>query len=482
MSVLRTSEKCSGSKAGIGSKAVASPSGERIADREHAGVRQADDVAGERDVDRLAVGREQLHRAREPHVFAGAHVAHGHVALELAAAHAQERDAVAMARVHVRLNLEHEAGEAVVGRFDAVFLGVDARGRRRAHAHERVEEQLDAEVRHRAAEEHRRDVAAQHRVVVEARARAFEQLELIEELAVRALVDQRSDRRIARRRRFHRRALRTVLRALERVHLARFAVVHAAERLAVAQRPVHRVRADPEHVLQLVEQFERVARRAVHLVDEREQRDAARAADREQLARLRLDAFGGVDQHHGGVGGEQRAVGVFAEVLMARRVEQVHRVAAVRELQHRRGDRDAALALELHPVRRGRPRAAARRHLAGGDDRPAVQQQLLGERRLAGIGVRDDRERAPFGDFLADFHVKGPFDAERAATPSRRFALVRVLNDNDTRRSIPVRKPAVRAALADRRRDGDRNLHPGDVHRRQARARAARVPRRRSRR
>ena len=36
---------------------------------------------------------------------------HGHVALELAGANADERDAVAMLRVHVRLDLEDETGE-----------------------------------------------------------------------------------------------------------------------------------------------------------------------------------------------------------------------------------------------------------------------------------------------------------------------------------------------------------------------------------
>ena len=44
---------------------------------------------------------------------------------------------------------------------------------------------------------------------------------------------------------------------------------------------------------------------AVHLVDEGEDRDAAQAADLEELARLRLDALGGVDQHHGAVGGDR---------------------------------------------------------------------------------------------------------------------------------------------------------------------------------
>ena len=44
----------------------------------------------------------------------------------------------------------------------------------------------------------------------------------------------------------------------------------------------------------------------------------ARAADLEQLARLRLDALGRVEHHDHAVDGEQRAIGVFAEVLVAR--------------------------------------------------------------------------------------------------------------------------------------------------------------------
>ena len=51
--------------------------------------------------------------------------------------------------------------------------------------------------------------------------------------------------------------------------------------------------------------------------------NVAQAADLEQLARARLDALGGVDHHDGGIDRGQRAVGVFREVLVARRVEQV---------------------------------------------------------------------------------------------------------------------------------------------------------------
>ena len=43
-------------------------------------------------------------------------------------------------------------------------------------------------------------------------------------------------------------------------------------------------------------------------------------------------------------------------------------------------------------------RAAAGRDLTGRVDRAAVQQQLLRERGLAGVRVRDDREGTPLGD------------------------------------------------------------------------------------
>ena len=81
---------------------------------------------------------------------------------------------------------------------------------------------------------------------------------------------------------------------------------------------------------------------------------------------------------------------------MAGRVEQVQHPVAVRELDHGRGDGDAPAALQLHPVRSGRPALALGPDRAcPGGQRPAVEQELLGERGLARVGVRDDRERAP---------------------------------------------------------------------------------------
>ena len=132
----------------------------------------------------------------------------------------------------------------------------------------------------------------------------------------------------------------------------------------------------------------------VVLVEEREHRQPAVAAHLEQLERLGLDALRRVEHHHHGVDAGEHAVGVLGEVLVAGGVEQVDDVLAVRELQHRRADRDAALALELHPVRGRRPPPLAGLHGAGALHRSGVQQELLGQRRLAGVGVGDDRERA----------------------------------------------------------------------------------------
>jgi hypothetical protein len=69
---------------------------------------------------------------------------------------------------------------------------------------------------------------------------------------------------------------------------------------------------------------------AIDLVDEGDDRHRAQPADLEQLARLRLDALGGVDHHHRGIDRGQRAIGVLAEILVPRRVEQVEGDARAR--------------------------------------------------------------------------------------------------------------------------------------------------------
>ena len=175
-------------------------------------------------------------------------------------------------------------------------------------------------------------------------------------------------------------------------------VVAAEEVAALADRPGGRADVELQLVLDLVDDLEGVAGLAVHLVAEGEDRQVAQAADLEELAGLALDALGAVDDHDRGVDGGEGAVGVLGEVGVAGGVDEVEPPVAEREGHRRGGDGDAALLLELHEVGAGAAGLALGADLAGELDGAAVEQELLGQRGLAGVGVRDDREGAAPGD------------------------------------------------------------------------------------
>jgi 2-succinyl-5-enolpyruvyl-6-hydroxy-3-cyclohexene-1-carboxylate synthase len=86
--------------------------GERVTDEQVVVSRDAHDIAGVGVVHRLALAGEEALRVAEAHAVPGAHVEHVHVALELAGNDADEGHAVAVLRVHVRLDLEHERGNS----------------------------------------------------------------------------------------------------------------------------------------------------------------------------------------------------------------------------------------------------------------------------------------------------------------------------------------------------------------------------------
>ena len=211
--------------------------------------------------------------------------------------------------------------------------------------------------------------------------------------------------------------------------VAAAAVDQAAEPLTLADRPGDGHRVEHELVLDLVEQLEGVAGRAVPLVDERHDGDLAVAAHLEQLAGLGLDALGSVEHHHRGVHRGQHPVGVLGEVAVARRVEQVQNPVPVAELHDGRCDGDAPAAFQFCPVRGGRPALALAPHRARpGCQCPAVEQELLGKGGLARVGMRDDRERAPSRRLSADFsggrgvgaHAFSVARADTSASPEMR--------------------------------------------------------------
>ena len=108
-------------------------------------------------------------------------------------ADAHEGDAVAVVGIHVRLDLEDEAREAVAVGIDRPVRALAGTGRRR-EVDEAIEERLDAEVGHRAAEEDGGERAGQELVVVERGARRVEEGDLVQQLLVTALAQRRRAR------------------------------------------------------------------------------------------------------------------------------------------------------------------------------------------------------------------------------------------------------------------------------------------------
>ena len=141
-------------------------------------VGDADHVAGERLVGDLALaGEEELRRVQRDRL-AGAHLLQPHAAHQPARADAGEGDAVAVVGVHVRLDLEHQRGQAGLGRLDHARVG-RLRARRRAVFGQAVQQVADADALDGAAEIHRRQVAGVECVAIELRQRGAHQVHLV---------------------------------------------------------------------------------------------------------------------------------------------------------------------------------------------------------------------------------------------------------------------------------------------------------------
>ena len=370
--------------------------GDGVADREQARIKHADDVAGVGLVDDLALRRHHGLRLGKAHLLAALHVVILGVALKLARANAHEGQTVTMRLVHVGLDLEDKGGKL---RREHVYLPAvrHARQRRRGHLQEMLQEGLHAEVGQRRAEKHRRERAVLHGGEVKLPPRA-EQLNLVCK-RVALLLPQQIDQCGVVQVDLGDCGLFGVAGVGKVQNAALFAIVHAAELLPAADGPVDGIGVDPQLPLDLLAQVQRIPRLAVHLVDEGENGNVAQGADLKELARLRLDALGAVDDHHGAVRRHQRAVGILGKVLVARGVEDVDAVAAVLELHDRRGDGDAALLFDLHPVGGGGPGALAL-DLARLGDGPAVEQEFFGQRGFTGVRVRDDRKGPAAGNLF----------------------------------------------------------------------------------
>ena len=130
---------------------------------------------------------------------------------------------------------------------------------------------------------------------------------------------------------------------------------------------------------------------AVALVDEGDARHLVALELAVDGDRLRLHAAHGAQHQDRAVEHAQGALHLDGEVDVPGRVDEVDRVVAPLHVGGRRGDGDAALALEVHGVHGGADAVLAL-HLVDGVDLVAIVQDPLGKRRLARIDVGADAD------------------------------------------------------------------------------------------
>ena len=134
--------------------------------------------------------------------------------------------------------------------------------------------------------------------------------------------------------------------------------------------------------------------REVDLVQHRDDLEVGVDGQVEVGQRLRLDALRGVDQQDGALAGFEAAGHLVGEVDVAGGVDHVQDVVGVVLLPGQPDrlalDRDAALALDVHPVQ------VLRAHLPRVDDAGQLQHPV-GQGGLAVVDVRDDAEVADHG-------------------------------------------------------------------------------------
>ena len=134
-------------------------------------------------------------------------------------------------------------------------------------------------------------------------------------------------------------------------------------------------------LVHLVEHLGRAGVLPVDLVQHHDRGEAAAQGLAEHVAGLREWAFGRVDDQQDAVHHGERALDLAAEIGVARRVDQVDRVAFPWDLRRFGEDRDALFSLQVvgvhDPVDGNRP----------GADHSGGAQHRVDERRLAVVDV-----------------------------------------------------------------------------------------------
>ena len=149
-----------------------------IADREDAGVKNADNISGIGLVDNGALLRHQLLRLSKPQRLSALHVVIFSVALKPARTYAHESDPVAVRLVHICLYLEYKCGKMIVKRVNDSISGHSGQ-RRHSHAQKALKKRFYAEIIERRAKEHGAEFSATHFFYIKIVACAVKKLNIV---------------------------------------------------------------------------------------------------------------------------------------------------------------------------------------------------------------------------------------------------------------------------------------------------------------
>ena len=263
-----------------------------------------------------------------------------------------------------------------------------------------VEEGFDAEVGECASEEDGAEFSGEECLAVEGGTSAVEEFEGVAEVFVGARADFIFEGWIVEVAVADGDAVGSAVGAFKLHEALVPSVIDADEVFALSDWPGGGGGGDAEDFFDFGKEFEGVASLTVHFVDECDDGDAAHAADLEEFYRLWLDALDGVEEHDGGIGGGKGAVGVLAEIVVSRGVEEVHLASGPDEVHDGGRDGDAAFLLHGHPVAGGMSGTFSGLDGSGGVDGPSVEEELFGEGCFAGVRMRDDCKCAPFLNFF----------------------------------------------------------------------------------
>ena len=323
----------------------------------------------------LAALAHEGHHRRGAQLLGGAHDFELHAWRVLARCHAHKSNAVAVVGVHIRLHLEHHATKRVIVGLHIADDGLlvdhkrtGALAWRWRQIDQRVQYFHHTKIIDTGAKEHGGLLTRQKRLTIKAGRCAGGQLHTLEGGVNLELEALRQRVGVGDRNRLE--ILGLAFRpGLKHRHGARAKIDDAAKSLALAHRPGHGHAGHAQFAFHFVQDVERVAHLAIHLVDKGDDGCVALAANLDQAACLRLHAVGSVNHHQRRVHRGQHAVGVLREVLVTGSVEQVDDVVTVHHLHDRGRHGNAALFLDFHPVRGGVAGRLARFHRAGDLDR-----------------------------------------------------------------------------------------------------------------